>query len=84
MEYTSNSNLTDLSTTLIIENVSYTQVIIPEFNDNGVYACIWTSSDPSVVTVDSNGLVTLVGDGTATVSCTYNWITINCIIISST
>ena len=37
---------------------------------NGVTDTIkWTSNDEDVATVDSNGLVTAVGEGTATISC---------------
>ena len=35
----------------------------------------WTTSNPAVLTVDSSGLVTAVGTGTATVSATVNGVT---------
>jgi hypothetical protein len=35
----------------------------------------WVSSNPGVASVDSNGLVTATGHGTATISATYNGVT---------
>ncbi len=35
----------------------------------------WTSSDPSVATVSAAGLITAVGPGTTTITCTYGGVT---------
>lgn len=32
--------------------------------------CIWSSSDPTIATVDQNGIVTAISDGTATITAT--------------
>ena len=49
------------------------------FNANGVtvtsYVTNWTSSNPSAVTVSSNGLVMAVAPGSATISATLNGVT---------
>ena len=38
----------------------------------------WTSSDPSIATVSSNGTVTGISKGTATISCTVSGKTASC------
>ena len=44
-----------------------TATVLPE---DAVQAVTWTSSDPTVATVDENGLVTAVASGTATITAT--------------
>ncbi len=39
---------------------------------------IWTTEDPSVATVDQNGLVTAVGGGTAIITATYGDLEVQC------
>ena len=41
---------------------------------------VWASLDTSVVTVDANGLVTVVGKGETAVTCTYNETSSSCSI----
>jgi hypothetical protein len=41
---------------------------------------VWTSSDTSVATVDSTGLITGVSAGTSTISATYLGITETCMV----
>jgi len=45
--------------------------------------CEWTSSDTSIATVDEYGLVTAVGEGTATITCTaiYNQVSGTCEVV---
>ena len=40
----------------------------------------WTSSDPSVATVDANGLVTAVSPGTATITATADGVSATCTV----
>lgn len=50
------------------ETVQLTAIVAP---DNAVNKnVIWTSSDPNVATVDANGKVTAVGNGTCTITAT--------------
>lgn len=51
-------------------------------NENGDAASgvSWSSSDTSICTVDSSGVVTAVGKGTATVSTTFGGATYQCIV----
>lgn len=49
---------------------SVTLVAEIEAEDASIYKKTWASSDTSVVTVNSNGIVTAQGPGTATVTCT--------------
>jgi uncharacterized protein YjdB len=58
-----------------------TNTITPASATNKVI--VWTSSNSSVVTVDTNGLLTVKGDGTATITVTTNdgGFTSSCIII---
>ena len=45
-----------------------------------VYEVTWTSSDPSVATVDANGLVTAVAPGTATITATADGVSATCTV----
>lgn len=51
-------------------------------NDPGV---VWSSSDTSVATVDANGLLTAVAEGSATITVTTNdgGFTENCVVNST-
>ncbi|MCQ2416871.1 MAG: Ig-like domain-containing protein [Oscillospiraceae bacterium] len=56
-------------TTLYISEIGET-ASLNLFNAPGAVA--WSSSDPSVATVDANGFVTATGSGTATITATNN------------
>lgn len=52
--------------TLISGNTGQlTASILPQYSDNNV---TWTSSDETIATVNANGLVTAIGQGTATIT----------------
>jgi len=44
---------------------------------------VWSSSDPSIVTVDNTGAIAAVGEGTATITASYEGYTASCEVISS-
>ncbi len=48
--------------------------------ENGAEPLIWSSSDPSIATVDENGVVTGLSDGYATITCTakYSGVSASC------
>ena len=50
------------------EAITLTAEVYPQDADNP--AVVWTSSDESVVMVSGTGVVTAVGEGTATITCT--------------
>jgi hypothetical protein len=52
-------------------NQSSTLQMIPIFSDGNVYNCTWSSSNPSVATVSSSGLLSAISVGTNVISCTY-------------
>jgi len=58
--------------------IGSTYTITPVFSDGNVYACEWFSNNETVATVDSNGVVTCLALGYATISCTYQYITFTC------
>lgn len=71
--------------------LSHTDVTLFDYNesftlslaDQGGYAVsglYWSSSNAAVCTVDGSGRVTAVGQGTATISVTYNGQTYQCIV----
>lgn len=47
---------------------------------NGSEVIIWTSSNPEFVTVDSNGVVTAIGEGNSTITAEYNGLKANCYV----
>ena len=64
-------NLNHSSSTLIEgESLLFTATIMPDDATNG--SVIWSSSDPSVATVDNTGKVTAIAPGTATITATAN------------
>lgn len=58
---------------------SFTMKLVDE-NGNAVSGVTWTSADNSVCTV-SNGMITGVGSGSATVTATYNGNTYTCLVV---
>ena len=53
----------------MLVNTSY-QLFVEADEGVDVSNCVWTSSNPNVVSVDSNGLVLAIGEGEATVTVT--------------
>jgi len=51
-----------------------------ELSDEYVKSTVWESSDPSVATVDDQGLVTAVADGTAVIQASIAEYTASCIV----
>jgi len=63
--------LNKTETTIAVEaQEQLTVTVLPEGATDKTVT--WTSSDPSVATVDENGLVTAVGNGTATITAATN------------
>lgn len=58
----------------IIQMVGTSRQLIATITPNDVAdkSCTWTSSDPSVVTVDETGLLTIIADGEAEITATAN------------
>lgn len=58
----------------IIQMVGTSRQLIATITPNDVAdkSCTWTSSDPSVVTVDETGLLTVIKDGEAVITATAN------------
>lgn len=82
MQYAGNGNFTLSSEPIPIENVSLSSesldmylnnvvqlslITVPE--DANCYEYTWSSSDESVATIDENGFVTAIAQGTATITC---------------
>lgn len=51
-----------------------------DLTDDQIASTVWESTDDSVATVDDDGLVTAIGDGTAVVSASIGEYTASCII----
>ena len=51
-----------------------------ELTDDQIAATVWESSDEAVATVDKNGLITAVADGTAVVTASIGDYTASCIV----
>ena len=53
------------------EDLGKTMTLTPTYSPSSPYKSnlVWTSSKPAVATVDANGVVTSVGEGTATITC---------------
>lgn len=58
----------------------YFKIYLKDRADNTIKGVSWVSSDPSVCSVDANGVVTAVGKGTAYVSASYGGETFECIV----
>ena len=58
----------------------YFRLSLKDADGNKVSGLVWTSSDNSVCSVDSDGVVTAVGRGTAYVSTTYQGVSYECIV----
>ena len=56
--------------TQTVSPVSVRNGVTVESTDENPVSYFWTSSDPSVLSVDMNGTVTAVSEGTATITCT--------------
>jgi uncharacterized protein YjdB len=69
-------SVTVASTTMTGESTQPATVLGNFVDASGItvtsFATNWTSSNPSVLTVDTNGLITAVGAGSATISATVN------------
>ena len=58
----------------------YFKLSLKDADGNKISGLSWTSSDNSVCTVDSDGVVTATGRGTAYVSTTYQGVSYECIV----
>ena len=58
----------------------YFRLSLKDADGNKVSGLVWTSSDNSVCSVDSDGVVTAVGRGTAYVSTTFQGVSYECIV----
>lgn len=58
----------------------YFRLSLTDANGDRITGLSWSSSDNSICTVDSDGVVTAVGRGTAYVSTTYNGVSYECIV----
>jgi len=69
----------DPATATLVETATQALTVLGIENDGGVQdvtaLATYTSSAPLVATVDTNGVVTGVGPGTATITATYNGMT---------
>ena len=68
---------TDVTMTLQNE---YFKLSLLNGDEEKISGLSWKSSDPAICTVDSTGIVTAVGHGTAYVSTTYEGVTYQCIV----
>ena len=60
------------------DTTTLTAIVTPDDATNKTVT--WTSSDPSVATVDANGLVTAVAPGTATITATADGVSATCTV----
>ena len=60
------------------DTATLTAIVTPDDATNKTVT--WTSSDPSVATVDANGLVTAVAPGTATITATADGVSATCTV----
>lgn len=74
-----NCKLSHADVTMSIQN-EYFKISLQDENGKAVSGVSWKSTDPKVCTVDSSGVVTAVGHGTAYVTTTYNGVTYQCIV----
>ncbi len=65
--YTDNTGSSTLPM-VIGESVSIGYTTVPELTEVTIPGISWTSSDESVATVDANGFITAVGEGTAVIT----------------
>lgn len=67
-----------LSTSNIGEQIPLNLVVMPESTD--ISGVAWESSEPSAVTVDQKGVITILSKGTATITAKVNKSTAQCTI----
>lgn len=56
------------------------EVIVGKLTDDSPSSVVWSSSNPSVASVDANGVVKALKKGTSTISARYNAITYTCTV----
>lgn len=69
-----------LDITMSYEGQTVDLYIDYDLDEEQVKNTVWESSDPAVATVDSNGTVTAVADGTAVISASIGEYTASCIV----
>ena len=61
------------------ESVDFSYAVTPSLDELTNPEIVWSSGDPSVVTVDQNGHITAVGAGTAAISSTSPGTSLACL-----
>ncbi|MDD6024321.1 MAG: Ig-like domain-containing protein [Oscillospiraceae bacterium] len=69
-----------LDITMSYEGQTVDLYIDYDLDEEQIKNTVWESSDPAVATVDSNGTVTAVADGTAVISASIGEYTASCIV----